>query len=141
MKNKLEEKNYNERSKLLSLIIAIELICIVAMAAYGIHSFINYKDYTMNIMIRKIERQDWNSLLSFYSSGYNPDKKYSEEELMVLATAEYYDHASLHAAAVYAGDTSSAEREKKYMDEAYEQMGIYQECKQDIDEYISNMGN
>ena len=60
---------------------------------------------------------------------------------MVLATAEYYDHASLHAAAVYAGDTSSAKREKKYMDEAYEQMGIYQECKQDIDEYISNMGN
>ena len=110
MKNKLEEKNYNERSKLLNLIIAIELICIVAMAAYGIHSFINYKDYTMNIMIRKIEQQDWNSLLSFYSSGYNPDKKYSEEELMVLATAEYYDHASLHAAAVYAGDTSSAER-------------------------------
>ena len=60
---------------------------------------------------------------------------------MVLATAEYYDHASLHAAAVYAGDTSSAKREKKYMDEAYEQMGIYQECKQEIDEYISNMGN
>ena len=79
MKNKLEEKNYNERSKLLNLIIAIELICIVAMAAYGIHSFINYKDYTMNIMIRKIEQQDWNSLLSYYSSGYNPDKKYSEE--------------------------------------------------------------
>ena len=71
----MEEKNYNERSKLLNLIIAIQLICILAMAAYGIHSFINYEDYTISIMSRDIKNQDWNSLLSFYSSGYDQDKK------------------------------------------------------------------
>lgn len=144
MKNKdnksMEQKDYKGASKILGVVIAIEILIIFACVGTGIKGYRNYFEMPASLMVKCIEEGEWDRLLSYYSNDYNPDYKYKDDVKAVIATAEYYDHACLHAAAVYADDTQTAEREAKFMAQAYDDMGEYQQYKAQIDKYVSEKG-
>lgn len=140
MNKKIKKKDYRKGSRILGVIIAFEIVCIVAFIAVGVHTFNHYHDMNFKAMDKSIEEKNWDSLLSWYKYDYNPDIEYTDRQKMIIATAEYYDHANLYAAAVFSGDEETQKREKEFMNISYESMGDFQACSKDIDNYIEQIG-